>query len=108
MTRGEIWLVEFGIPYGSEPGYTRPALIVQDDSFNESGLKTIYVVPFTTNLRLADAPGNVMLRKEDSKLPDDSVINITQLYAADRGRFKEKLSKVPKAIMEQVEIGMKL
>ena len=108
MTRGEIWLAEFGIPYGGEPGFTRPVLIVQDDGFNESRLKTIVVLPLTTNLRLADAPGNVLVRKEDSKLTDDSVIITAQLYAIDRGRFKEKLSKAPRAIIEQVETGMKL
>jgi mRNA interferase MazF len=108
MTRGEIWLSEFGIPYGGEPGFTRPVLIVQDDGFNESRLKTIVVLPLTTNLRLADAPGNVLLQKKDSGLADDSVIITVQLFAIDRGRFKEKLSKVSKPIMEQVEIGMKL
>jgi mRNA interferase MazF len=108
MTRGEIWRAEFGIPYGSEPGFTRPVLIVQDDDFNESRLKTIVVLPLTTNLRLADAPGNVLVRKKDSKLPDDSVVVTPQLYAIDRRRFKEKLSKIPRSIMEQVETGMKL
>lgn len=108
MTRGEIWRAEFGIPHGSEPGYTRPVLIVQDDSFNESRIKTIVVLPLTTNLRLADAPGNVLLRKNEAKLPDDSVIIVAQLYAIDRGRFTEKISKVSKEIMEQVEAGMKL
>jgi len=108
MTRGEIWRAEFGIPYGCEPGFTRPVLIVQDDSYNESRIKTIVVVPLTTNLRLADAPGNVLLSKKDLKLPDDSVIITSQLYAIDRGCFKEKLSKAPGSIMQQVEIGMKL
>ena len=108
MTRGEIWLAEFGVPYGSEPGFTRPVLIVQDDSFNESRIKTIVILPLTTNLRLADAPGNVLLRKEDSKLAEDSVIIAAQLYAIDRGRFREKLSKVPGSTMDKAESGMKL
>ena len=108
MTRGEIWLAEFGIPYGGEPGFTRPVLIVQDDSFNESRIKTIVVLLLCSNLRLADAPGNVLVRKKDSNLPDDSVIIAPQLYAIDRSRFREKLSKAPRSIMEQVETGMKL
>ena len=108
MIRGEIWRAEFGIPYGSEIGYNRPVLIVQDDSFNESRIKTVVVLPLTTNLRLLDAPGNVLLRKKESKLSDDSVIIVAQLYAIDRSRFKEKISKVTKEIIEQVEIGMKL
>jgi mRNA interferase MazF len=108
MIRGEIWWAEFGIPYGSEIGYTRPVLIVQDDSFNESKIKTIVVLPLTTNIRLLDAPGNVFLRKKESKLNDDSVIIVAQLYAIDRGRFKTKISKITKEIMEQVETGMRL
>jgi mRNA interferase MazF len=108
MIRGEIWWAEFGIPYGSETGFTRPVLIVQDDSFNESRIKTIVVLPLTTNLRLLDAPGNVFIRKKESKLTDNSVIIVTQLYAIDRGRFKEKISKISKETMEQVELGIKL
>jgi mRNA interferase MazF len=108
MIRGEIWWAEFGIPYGSEIGFTRPVLIVQDDSFNESKIRTIIVLPLTSNLCLSDAPGNVFLRKRESKLNGDSVIIVAQLYAIDRGRFKTKISKVTKEIMEQVEAGMKL
>jgi mRNA interferase MazF len=108
MIRGEIWWAEFGIPYGSEAGFTRPVLIVQDDSFNESRIKTIVVLPLTTNLRLLDAPGNVFIRKKESKMTDDSVIIVAQLYAIDRGRFKAKISKVGKETMEKVEVGMKL
>ena len=108
MTRGEIWLGEFGIPYGSEIGYSRPVLIVQDDGFNESRIKTVVVLPLTTNLRLVDAPGNVLIKKKESKLKNDSVIIVAQLYAIDRSRLKEKLSKISKETMEEVEIGMKL
>ncbi|MDR1747993.1 MAG: type II toxin-antitoxin system PemK/MazF family toxin [Spirochaetaceae bacterium] len=52
MTRGEIWWAQFGIPYGSEIDYTRPVLIVQNDCFNDSKIKTIVILPLTTNLRL--------------------------------------------------------
>ena len=108
MIRGEIWWAEFGIPYGSEIGYNRPVLIVQNDGFNESRIKTIVVLPLTTNLRLVDAPGNVLLRKKESKLSNDSVIVVAQLYAIDRSRFRDRVSKVAKETMEQVEIGIKL
>jgi mRNA interferase MazF len=108
MTHGEIWWVQFGIPFGSEAGFKRPVLIVQDNSFNESKIKTIVVVPLTTNLRLAEAPGNVLLKKKDSKLAEDSAIIVAQLYAMDRERFIEKISKVDSDIMEKVELGIKL
>ncbi|GMO49860.1 MAG: type II toxin-antitoxin system PemK/MazF family toxin [Termitinemataceae bacterium] len=108
MIRGEIWWVQFGIPFGSEAGYKRPVLIVQDDSFNESRIRTIVIVPLTTNLRLAEAPGNVFLKKTESKLGDDSVIIVAQLYALDRDRFIKKISKLDKDIMEKVKNGMML
>ena len=107
MTHGEIWWAEFGIPHGSEIGYNRPVLIVQDDSFNESKIKTIVVVPLTTNLRLLEAPGNVLLNKKETKLKNDSIVIVAQLYAIDRSRLKEKISKVSREILERVEIGMK-
>jgi mRNA interferase MazF len=108
MIRGEIWWVDFGIPFGSEAGYTRPALIIQDNDYNNSNLGTIVVIPITSNLRLQDIPGNIFLRKEDSNLPRDSVLIAPQVYALDRGKFLEKISKVSKEIMEKVEVGVKL
>lgn len=108
MIRGEIWWGEFGVPYGSEIGYSRPVLIVQDDGFNESKIKTVVVIPLTSNLRLLDAPGNVFIKKKESKLKDDSVIIVAQLYAIDKSRLKEKISKTTKETMEKVAIGIKL
>ena len=108
MTHGEIWWAQFGVPFGSEPGFKRPVLIVQDNSFNESKIKTIVVVPLTTNLRLAEAPGNVLVKKKDSKLTEDSTIVVAGLYAIDRERFVEKVSKISNEIMEKVEDGIKL
>ena len=58
MIRGDIWWVDFGEPFGSEPGWRRPAIIIQSDDFNNSNMNTTIVVPLTTNLRLADFPGN--------------------------------------------------
>jgi mRNA interferase MazF len=74
MMRGEIWWADFGVPFGSEAGYRRPVLIVQDDVFNDSRMRTIVVVPLTTNLRLSEAPGNVFVSKKESTLTKDSVI----------------------------------
>jgi mRNA interferase MazF len=108
MTRGEIWWADFGIPYGSEAGFTRPVLIVQDDPFNRSKIKTVVVLPLTTNLRLLDAPGNVLIRKKESKLANDSVIIAAQPYAIDRSRLTGKVSKAAKETLEQAETGLRL
>jgi mRNA interferase MazF len=108
MMRGEIRWAEFGMPYGSEAGYNRPVLVVQDDAFNESRIRTIIVLPLTTNLHLADAPENVLIRKKEAKLKNDSVVIVAQFYAIDRSRLKEKISKISKGTMEKIEVGMNL
>ena len=86
MTRGEIWWADLGVPFGSEPGFRRPVLVVQTDSFNRSRIGTVLCVPFTTNLKLADAPGNVHLDAE-SDLRKESVIVVSQMTCLDRIRL---------------------
>ncbi len=106
MTRGELWWTDFGIPFGSEPGFRRPVLIVQDDAYTQSRFNTVVVVPLTTNLLLGEAPGNVFLSKEGSSLAKDTVIVVTQLSAIDKKRLIENISKVTQETMEDVETGI--
>jgi mRNA interferase MazF len=108
MTRGELWWTDFGLPFGSEPGFRRPILIVQDDAFNKSKINTVIIVPLTTNLALAEAPGNVLLEKEESGLTKDSVLVVSQLSAIDKKRLIEFAGKIEKQTIEEVEEGIKL
>ena len=103
MIRGELWWADFGIPFGGEPGYKRPVLIIQNDFFNKSKINTIIVIPLTTNLILADAPGNILITKNQSKLKKDSVITISQIEVIDRRRLIEKITKIDRAIIEKIE-----
>jgi len=103
MTRGELWWADFGAPFGSEPGYKRPVLIMQNDFFNRSMINTTIVIPLTTNLILADAPGNILITKNQSKLKKDSVITISQIEVIDRRRLIEKITKIDRTIIEKVE-----
>jgi mRNA interferase MazF len=107
MIRGEIWWVDLGIPF-SEPGFIRPVLIVQNDSFNESNINTIVVVPLTTNLNLSKAPGNVMLSRKDSNLSKDSIVNVSQIVTLDRERFISKASELKAKNMNKIEDGIRL
>jgi mRNA interferase MazF len=108
MMRGELWWTDFGLPFGSEPGFHRPILIVQDDAFNKSKINTVIIVPLTTNLALAEAPGNVLLEKEESGLTKDSVLVVSQLSAIDKKRLIEFAGKIEKQTLEEVEEGIKL
>lgn len=108
MTRGEIWWADFGMPFGSEPGFRRPVLVMQDDSFNKSNIRTLIVVPLTTNIVLENAPGNVFIGKKESGLSKDSVIVVSQIGVIDKSRLIESVLKVNKNILEEVESGIML
>jgi len=108
MMRGEIWWADFGIPFGSETGFRRPVLIVQDDSFNRSRINTSIVIPLITNLALEQAPGNVLIAKEESGLSKDSILVVSQLAAIDKTRMIEKIVKVESNILREVEYGIKM
>ncbi len=108
MTRGEIWWADFGLPFGSEPGFRRPVLVVQDDTFTRSRINTVIVIPLTTNLLLENAPGNIHLEKDESGLSRDSVIVVSQIGVIDKARMIEKASRLGKRSVEEVEYGMRL
>lgn len=108
MTRGEIWWADLPDPRGSEPGFRRPVLIIQADSFNSSGIRTVIVAVITSNLRLVDAPGNVLLPALVTGLPRESVVNVSQLLTLDRLFFTELVGKVSGRLLAEVETGLRL
>lgn len=108
VARGEIWWADLPDPHGSGPGYRRPVLIVQSDAFNRSRLATVTVVVLTRNVRLLDAPGNALVPARVSGLPCDSVANVTQLLTVGHGLLTERVRRLPPAILNQVDDGMRL
>ena len=103
MTRGELWWVDLGIPFGSESGFRRPVIILQNDFFNKSQIKSTIILPLSTNMILAEAPGNIIITKKESRLNKDSVVMLSQIKAIDRARLIEKISKIDRIIMEKIE-----
>ncbi|MBA2323139.1 MAG: type II toxin-antitoxin system PemK/MazF family toxin [Pseudonocardiales bacterium] len=106
VARGDLWWVDFGDPVGSAPGYRRPAVVVSSDRFNRSRLATVVVAAVTSNLRLAAAPGNVMLAPEP--LPKPSVVNVTQLLAVDRVLLDERIGRLTHSDLHEVDDGLRL
>ena len=107
IRQGEVyWLHLFGI--GSEPAGRRPAIVVQADHFNRSAINTAVVAAITSNLRLAEMPGNVRLRKGEAGLPQPSVVNVSQLRTVDRSRLSERIGVVADGRMAQILRGLAL
>ena len=108
IERGEVWWADLGEPNGSEPGYRRPVVIVQSDGFNRSRLRTVIAVVLMTNLRLLDAPGNVLIPAKASGLPKDSVANISQVITVDRDFLLERGGRIRGQPMRDLENGLRL
>ena len=106
MIRGEIWLVDFGVPIGSEAGYRRPAIVVQNNDFNESNIATCIVIPLTSNMLLADCKPNVVIPKKDTGLSKDSVAIIPLVTAVNKFALINKLSIMPKKYMREISKGV--
>jgi mRNA interferase MazF len=106
--RGEIWWASLPEPVGSEPGYRRPVLIVQSNDFNRSRIATVIAVAITSNIRLAQAPGNVLLPRKSTGLSVDSVANISQVITIDKSFLTERIGSLPLYLLEQVEDGLRL
>ncbi len=108
IRRGSVWWVELGEPRGAEPGFRRPVLVVQSDAFNRSRIGTVVVVALSSNLRLLEAPGNVLLPARSAGLPRDSVANVSQIFTLDRGDLDAEAGRIESRLMRQVEEGMRL
>ncbi|NEO71696.1 MAG: type II toxin-antitoxin system PemK/MazF family toxin [Moorea sp. SIO3H5] len=108
MYRGEIWWANLPDPKGSESGYRRPVLIIQDDLFNQSPINTVIVLIITSNIQLAEAPGNVLLPSKVSGLSRDSVANVSQIFTVDKVFITERIGSLPDYLQEEVHDGLRM
>ena len=106
IAQGEIRWADMPAPTGSGPGYRRPVVIVQGDALNRSRIATVVCVPLTTNLRWADAPGNLVLSSRLTGLPQESVANVSQILTLDRDLLGECVGKLPRAKLELLLSGI--
>lgn len=108
IQQGDLFLVDFGAPRGSAPAYRRPAVIVQNDVFNASRIATVVVCPLTTNLARARAPGNVLLVAGEGGLPEQSVVNVSQVFTMDKRDLVQPLGRLGRERVREVVAGLRL
>ena len=83
-------------------------LIVQSDAFNRSRLRTVLAVVLTSNVRLVDAPGNVLIPARSAGLPRDSVANVSQIITLDRDFLTELVGRVRGHLLKDLDNGLRL
>lgn len=108
IRRGELWWADLGAPRGSAPALRRPVLVVSSDAYNRSRIATVVCMTITSNLRLADAPGNVALAAGGGGLPKDSVANVSQVVTLDKTDLDGRLGALDRPTLRRVEAGLRL
>ena len=106
ITQGDVWWADLASPTGSEPGFRRPVVVVQGDAFNRSRIGTVVCVPLTSNIRWADAPGNVLLSRAATGLPKDSVANVSQVVTLDRCVLADRAGRLSRSKLEAILEGI--
>lgn len=107
INQGDIFWVDLGIPSGSTPGYRHPYVVVQNNLFNRSRINTAVVCALTSNLKRADAPGNVLLSPGEANLPKQSVVNVSQIFTVDKSDLVEKIGRLSHQRMREVLDGLR-
>jgi mRNA interferase MazF len=81
-------------------------VVVQCNAINRSRIGTAICVPLTSNLKWADAPGNVLVPKAESGLPQDSVANVSLIVALDKQNLTDRVRKIPRRRLELILSGV--
>jgi mRNA interferase MazF len=108
IEQGDIWWADLPEPQGSEPGYRRPVVVVQCDEFNRSRIQTVVCVALTSNLALAEAPGNVLLPADATDLSRDSVANVSQVVTLDKIFLTERVGRVGSELLNDILDGIEI
>lgn len=108
VQQGDIYWVDLGDPIGSAPGYRHPHVVIQNNDFNNSRIRTVVVCALTSNLKRAQAPGNVLLDPGEANLTKPSVVNISQIFTVDRSQLDEKIGTLSPQRVRQVLDGLYL
>ncbi|UCC62841.1 MAG: type II toxin-antitoxin system PemK/MazF family toxin [Anaerolineae bacterium] len=108
INQGDVFWVDLGEPSGSGPGYRHPHVVIQNNVFNRSRINTVVVCALTSNLKRAQAPGNVLLEKGEANLPKQSVVNVSQIFTVDKGSLVERIGALSGKRVRQILDGVSL
>jgi mRNA interferase MazF len=106
--QGDVYWVRFGHSGDSDPSGKRPAVVIQNDLLNRSNINTTIVSLITSNLKLADVPGNVLVKKGIANLPKSSVVVVSQMATVDKSRLLGKIGTLPMKLIEEIVDGCRM
>lgn len=107
ITQGDLFWLDTGPGYGSTPAYMRPWVVVQNNTFNLSAMRTTVVCALTTNLERASNPGNVLLRSGEANLPQQSVVLISQMMTVDKQELTDYIGALSAKRINEIVAGIR-
>lgn len=108
IKQGDIFWIELDESSGSEPGYVHPHVVIQNNVFNQSRINTVIICALTSNIKRANAPGNVLLEIGEANLPKQSVVVVSQIFTVDKTQLGEYIGSLTKRRINQILVGIQL
>ena len=108
IRQGQVYWLDFGPAAGSAPAERHPCVVVQNDVFNRSAIATSVVCLITSNLSRANAPGNVLLKRGEARLPKACVLNVSQILTVDKTELGECVGELSGPSLRAVCDGLHL
>ncbi len=99
--RGDVWLVDFGVPVGREQGYRRPAVVVSSDMHNAGPGGVVVVVPATTSYR--GLPLHVEIEPDGSGLDEAVYAKCEDVKSVAVERLVRRLGSVSPGVLDRMK-----
>jgi mRNA interferase MazF len=99
----EIWIADLNPQIGTEPGKTRPVLVIQTNLLNQIPHPSTIICPITTNVKLDSDILRIHLKKGEANLHQDCDVMIDQIRAIDNNRLIKKVGDLPKKLIETLK-----
>lgn len=108
VAQGDVFWADLGTPRGSGPGFLRPIVVLQNNTFNSTRISTVLVAILTSNTKLAQRPGNVLLRVGEANLTKPSVMNTSQLFTVDKSDLVDYIGSLTPSRIREIIAGVRL
>ncbi|MDJ0516672.1 MAG: type II toxin-antitoxin system PemK/MazF family toxin [Trichodesmium sp. MO_231.B1] len=108
INQGDIFWIELAEPSGSQASYRHPHVVIQNNVFNFSLINTVVVCSLGSNMKLAGVPGNIVLSPGEANLPDQRVVNISQIFTVEKAKLTDKIGTLSPERVEQILNGVEL
>lgn len=104
----EIWIADLNPQVGTEPGKTRPVLVLQTNLLNRIPHPSTIICPITTNVKKESEILRVHIKKGTSNMMQDCDIMLDQIRTIDNKRLIKKIGDLPGDLIKEVKENIKI